>query len=63
MLLSDLRRDYLQTRIVELSGPEIVHQLNDAFADLEETAYQAYEAENIARSRVHFFFFFCYRSE
>lgn len=54
MLLSDLRRDYLQTRIVELSSPETASQLNDTFAALEETAYQEYEAENIARSRVSF---------
>ncbi len=55
MLLSDLRRDYLQTRIVELSAPKTAEQLNDTFAALEEAAYQEYEAENIARSRVRFF--------
>lgn len=54
MLLSDLRRDYLQTQIVELSAPETVQQLNETFAALEETAYQEYEIENIPRSRVHF---------
>ncbi len=54
MLLSDLRRDYLQTRLIELSSPETATQLNDTFAALEETAYQEYEAENIARSRVRF---------
>lgn len=54
MLLSDLRRDYLQTRIVELSKAEAAQQLNDTFAALEEQAYQAYEAEDIDRSRVHF---------
>jgi N-methylhydantoinase A len=54
MLLSDLRRDYLQTRIVELSTPETAGQLNDTFAALEEAAYQEYEAEHIARSRVRF---------
>lgn len=54
MLLSDLRRDYLQTRIVELTSPETAQELNDAFAALEETAYREYEAENIARSRVRF---------
>jgi N-methylhydantoinase A len=54
MLLSDLRRDYLQTRIVELTEPERAEQLNDTFAALEETAYQEYEAENIDRSRVRF---------
>ncbi|MFN8455199.1 MAG: hydantoinase/oxoprolinase family protein [Anaerolineae bacterium] len=54
MLLSDLRRDYLQTRIVELTSPETATQINDAFAALEEAAYREYEAENIARSRVRF---------
>ena len=54
MLLSDLRRDYLQTRIVELTSPETAQELNDTFAELEETAYQEYEVENIARSRVRF---------
>ncbi len=54
MLLSDLRRDYLQTRITELSAPGIAEQLSDAFAALEETAYQEYESENIDRARVSF---------
>ncbi len=54
MLLSDLRRDYLQTQIVELSASDAVQQLTASFAALEEEAYQAYEAENIDRSRVHF---------
>lgn len=54
MLLSDLRRDYLQTRIVELDTPEKIAQISDTFAELEEAAYQEYEAENIDRSRVRF---------
>jgi N-methylhydantoinase A len=54
MLLSDLRRDYLQTRITELSAPETAAQLSDTFAALEETAYQEYESEHIERSRVSF---------
>ncbi|MCG8352523.1 MAG: hydantoinase/oxoprolinase family protein [Chloroflexales bacterium] len=54
MLLSDLRRDYLQTQIVELSAAEATQQLSDTFAALEEQAYQEYEAEHIDRSRVHF---------
>ncbi len=54
MLLSDLRRDYLQTRIVELTTPEAIAQLSDTFAEMEEKAYQEYEAENIDRSRVRF---------
>jgi N-methylhydantoinase A len=54
MLLSDLRRDYLQTQIVELSTPDAAQQLSDTLAALEEQAFQEYEAENIARSRVHF---------
>jgi len=54
MLLTDLRRDYLQTQIVELSGSEGVAQINQALAMLEEQAIQEYAAEHIDRSRVHF---------
>jgi N-methylhydantoinase A len=54
MLLSDLRRDYLQTQIVELSGVEGAAQINTALSMLEEQAIQEYAAENIDRSRVHF---------
>jgi len=54
MLLSDLRRDYLQTQIVELSGPDAAAQLNDTLTVLQEKALREFEAENIARSRVHF---------
>ncbi len=54
MLLSDLRRDYLQTQIIELSGPEGAAQINQALTMLEEQAIQEFAAENIDRSRVHF---------
>ena len=54
MLLSDLRRDYLQTQIVDMTRPESAAQINAAFAALEENAYQEFETENIDRSRVHF---------
>ena len=54
MLLSDLRRDYLQTQIVELDAEDAAQQLSDTYSALEEQAYQEYETEDIARSRVHF---------
>jgi N-methylhydantoinase A len=54
MLLSDLRRDYLQTQIVELNGPEAAAQIDATLNTLQEKALKEYEAENIARSRVHF---------
>jgi N-methylhydantoinase A len=54
MLLSDLRRDYLQTQIVDLSSPEGAEQINTSLSMLEERAIQEYAAENIDRSRVHF---------
>ena len=54
MLLSDLRRDYLQTQIVELNGVEGASQINTALSMLEEQAIQEFAAENIDRSRVHF---------
>ncbi len=54
MLLSDLRRDYLQTRIVELSGPEAASALSVAFTGLEERALAEYTAEGIEPERVRF---------
>ncbi|HVN53198.1 MAG TPA: hydantoinase/oxoprolinase family protein [Anaerolineaceae bacterium] len=54
MLLTDLRRDYLQTRVVDLSGADAAEQLNQAFIRLEEKAIQEYTAENIPRARIHF---------
>ena len=53
MLLSDLRRDYLQTQIVELC-PEKAGQVNDSLTVLEEKAIQDFTSENIDRSRLHF---------
>jgi N-methylhydantoinase A len=54
MLLSDLRRDYLQTQIVELSGSQAAVQINQALMMLEEQAIQEFAAEHIERSRMHF---------
>jgi N-methylhydantoinase A len=54
MLLSDLRRDYLQTQIIELSQPDTAEQINNALSILEEKAIREYAEENIAGSRVHF---------
>jgi N-methylhydantoinase A len=54
MLLSDLRRDYLQTQIVDLSAPEAVTQLGETLRQLEEKALQEFAAEDIDPARVHF---------
>ena len=54
MLLSDLRRDYLQTQIVDLSAPGAAAQLDEALRQLEEKALQEFTAEDIDRARVHF---------
>ncbi len=54
MLLTDLRRDYLRTRIVELDGPGAAEQLSQVFQELEEQALQAYAAEGIPASRIRF---------
>jgi N-methylhydantoinase A len=54
MLLSDLRRDYLLTQIVELETPGAAAQLDADLGQLEEQALQEFEAENIDRARVHF---------
>jgi N-methylhydantoinase A len=54
MLLSDLRRDYLQTQIVELSSPGAAQQLSKAFETIEAQAQQEFAAEQIESSRVTF---------
>ena len=54
MLLSDLRRDYLQTQIVELANPQSATQINQALKTLEEKAIEEFTSENIERSRMHF---------
>jgi N-methylhydantoinase A len=54
MLLSDLRRDYLLTQIVELESPGAAAQLDEDLRQLEEKALQEYVAEDIDPDRVHF---------
>lgn len=54
MLLTDLRRDYLQTQVVDLSDPEMANVINNMLKTLEDQAYEEYEAEGIDRSRVKF---------
>ncbi|MGA2546256.1 MAG: hydantoinase/oxoprolinase family protein [Rectinemataceae bacterium] len=54
MLLSDLRRDYLQTQIVDLSSAQAAPQINEALSALEEEAIRQFTLENIGRERVHF---------
>jgi N-methylhydantoinase A len=54
MLLSDLRRDYLQTQIVELADENAGAQIQEALQALEAKALREYEQEGIASTRVHF---------
>jgi N-methylhydantoinase A len=54
MLLSDLRRDYLQTQIVDLSVPGAAAQVDQSLRQLEAKALQEYSAEDIDPARVHF---------
>ncbi len=54
MLLSDLRRDYLQTQIVELSAPDAPSQLDEELGQLEDKARREYAAEDIDPASVRF---------
>ena len=54
MLLSDLRRDYLRTQIVDLSAPGAATQLDEDLRQLEAKALQEYSAEDIDPGRVFF---------
>ena len=54
MLLSDLRRDYLLTRIVDLADTKAAALTNEAFTALEKESLRQFEAESIHRKRVRF---------
>lgn len=54
MLLSDLRRDFLQTQIVELVDADAAEQLSSNFAALEAQALRDYAAEGIEPNRIRF---------
>jgi N-methylhydantoinase A len=54
MLLTDLRRDYLQTQIVDLVGADCASTINSALLALEKQAIDEFAVEQIDRSRVHF---------
>ncbi len=53
MLLSDLRRDYLLTQIVDLKEENSKH-ITDTLKKLEKEAIEQYEEEKIERARVSF---------
>ena len=54
MLMSDLRRDYIQTRIIELDSPAAAEELKGSLATLQEQALREFSAESIGRSQVRF---------
>jgi N-methylhydantoinase A len=54
MLLSDLRRDYLQTQIVELAEEKSATQIQNSLKTLEAKALREYEEEGIPSEHVHF---------
>jgi N-methylhydantoinase A len=54
MLMSDLRRDYIQTRIIELDAPESAEQLNESLEALEKQAIDEFRQESVDTSRVTF---------
>lgn len=54
MLMSDIRRDYIQTRIIELATENAADQLNETLKILEEKALDEFSRESIDPSRVIF---------
>ncbi len=54
MLLSDLRRDYLQTQIIEFSGKDAAANINATLSTLERKALKEFADEQIDSTRVHF---------
>lgn len=54
MLMSDLRRDYLQTRIIELDSGVAALELKGSLDALQEQAYNEFAGESIEPSKVKF---------
>lgn len=54
MLMTDLRRDYLQTQIVDLSLEGAAEQINGTLQELEDKALREYVAEDIDPDTVYF---------
>ena len=52
MLMSDLRRDYILTRIIELDDPSAVSQLNANMEQLEQQARDDFSGESVDPSQV-----------
>ena len=54
MLMSDLRRDYIQTRIIELDDPKSADRLNKCLDDLEKQAIDEFTRESVDPATVRF---------
>lgn len=54
MLLSDLRRDYLKTQIVDMSVASAAEAIDNEFKALQAQAMQEYTSEDIPESRIRF---------
>ncbi len=54
MLMTDLRRDYIQTKIIELEMEDAPDVLNASLEQMEQTALSNFKEEDIDTSRVRF---------
>ena len=52
MLMTDLRRDYVRTHVVELDQKQAADQLNDDITELEKKALAEYSLESIDSHRI-----------
>lgn len=54
MLMSDLRRDYIQTRVIELDSGVAALELKESLDALQEQAFDEFASESIEPSKVKF---------
>jgi N-methylhydantoinase A len=54
MLMCDIRRDFIQTQIIELNAESAMDDLNQVLNSLENKAITEFAAEDIAKSRIQF---------
>jgi N-methylhydantoinase A len=54
MLMSDLRRDYIRTRVIELDSADGIKATNETLSSMEEQAHREFAEEAIDKEKIKF---------
>ncbi len=61
MLMCDLQRDYVLTKIISLSATNVIEQINSELINIEKSIIYNYAKDNIKKDEIHFEHFGCFR--